>query len=325
MSDPSLVFLSGELFPARGRRTPDREAVRTALRDLGVLAAVDLPPVDNTPHSMSWHLPSAAVEFAVLGAASGGVPRMHDAGELSVEEVARHLSDTFRAAVFLGEVEAQSSEPSDLDDELSRFLDGTGDPERSGPGLSVVVTRCPLEAVTSRVRSMGELWALGSDGWTVVMTDDPSSDLNQAATWRDGDCPVVVLRAPSTSRIVEVILADDHPCHLYAHPPVAVTFEPTEVDPRWLPARAQLAAPHDRPSSHLRHVLAHPDFSSVDRERLVDVLDRPYDDQYLGRVLEALRLPTVAADVFEGRRDTSGFERLTKQGLLSRFARWSNR
>lgn len=325
MSEPSVVFLSGELFPARGKRTPDREDVRVALRDLGVLAAVDLPAVDDTPHSISWHLPSAAVEFCVLGTASGEVARIHDTGELSVKEVARHLSDRFTAAVYLGDEVAEWSEPSDLDDELSGFLAETSASEDSRPGLSVVVTRCPPEQVMSRVRTSAELWALTTDGWTVVVTDDPTYVLHRPSTWRDGDWPVIVLSAPSTMRLVDVLAGEEHTCPLYGRAPVVRTFDPSDVDAQWHTAIALLGAPHHRPDSHLPHVLDLPDFASVDREGLTHALDRPYDERYLGHVLAALRLPTVAADVFEGRRDTSGFERLTNEGLMGRIGRWARR
>lgn len=325
MSEPDVVLLSGELFPARGQSTPDREEVRVALRELGVLAAVDLPPVDDTQHSASWYLPTSAVEFAVLGAPSGGVAGIHDAGALSVKEVARHLSDVFRASVYLGDEVAESSEPSDLDDELSGFLAETSASEGSRPGLSVVVTRCPPEQVMSRVRTSAELWALATDGWTVVVTDDPTHVLHRPTTWRDRDWPVVVVSAPGTMRLVDVIVGESHTCPLYGRPPVARTFEPREVAAQWHPALAVLAAPHHRPDSHVAHVLDLPDFAAVDLEGLVHALDQPYDERYLGRVLGALRLPTVAAEVFEGRRDTSGFERLTNEGLLGRIGRWARR
>lgn len=81
------------------------------------------------------------------------------------------------------------------------------------------------------------------------------------------------------------------------------------------PAMAALTNPHLAAGSDLHAVLAHPRFGDRDPLEVASALQSPMDDGWSARVLTALGLPALAADVHEGRAEVPDAVRVAPTSL----------
>ncbi|GGD21151.1 hypothetical protein GCM10007231_20370 [Nocardioides daphniae] len=180
-----------------------------------------------------------------------------------------------------------------------------GDEEEDVP--DVMLCRAVDSSLPLLAHDLGALDATHVGGWTLVRFDEAYVAPDDHG-WLPSDLPAVLLHRHGRTREIQVLTAwNDTIGHALTHEP---HLQPAfaEVDD---PAVAGLTNPHLAVDSDLREVLTHPRFRHLDVAKVADVLQSPMDEQWTARVLAALGLPTLAADVHEGRAelpDSSRFE-----------------
>lgn len=184
-----------------------------------------------------------------------------------------------------------------LGDELYGEVDAAGDDTEEVP--DVALCRTVASSLPLLAHDLGALDASTVEGWTLVRFEEEWVDLDEHG-WLGSDLPLLVLRRNGRSREIQVVTRWHEPSGhaLTREPDLMPAF--TEMEG---PAMAVLTNPHLGADSDLRAVLAHQRFRHLDLLEVATVLQSPMDEWWSGRVLTALGLPVVAADVHEGRAE----------------------
>lgn len=207
----------------------------------------------------------------------------------------------------------------ELDVELyvgdSQFGDVGADDEDDDEAPDVALCRVVDSALPLLAHDLGPLSASSVDGWTLVRFDTSWVDVDDHG-WMGGDLPLVVLRRSGRTREIQVVTrwTEQHGHALTREPDLMPAF--TEMQG---PAMAALTNPHLAADSDLRAVLSHPRFRHLDLLEVAMVLQSPMDEWWSGRVLTALGLPVLAADVHEGRDELPDPTRLGPTSLGRSF------
>lgn len=137
----------------------------------------------------------------------------------------------------------------------------------------------------------------GVDGWTVLRLDEAGADLRAHAVLRD-EAPVVTLHRDGDRRWIDVVTHVGVPPGTMLSP----TPEPGE-------------APEEVPGESAALVAASRHFAHLDVVALAAAVESPGDGGWSARVLAALELPVLAADVHEGRTDLPGAVAVEPMGV----------
>ncbi|MBE7325380.1 hypothetical protein IEQ44_12015 [Nocardioides sp. Y6] len=275
-ADVTLRPLLGWIHPADGEAV-DPAAVLAHLRRHGIVGSVQSGAIGvDEPCTLVVLVDDVErVQVVRDGRVGAGAPVTSFAPALGRElEVEVLLGDE-----FYGDVDAGGEDTPELPDvALCRVVDSA----------------LPLLAHT-----LGPLDASVVDRWTILRFEEEWVDVEQHG-WLGGDLPLLVLRRNGRSREIQVVTRwNDSSGHaLTREPDLMPAF--TEMEG---PAMAALTNPHLAADSDLRAVLAHPRFRHLDLLEVASVLQSAMDDGWSARVLTALGLPSLAADVHEGRAE----------------------
>lgn len=302
---PDLHPVHGWIHPAPGA-TVGAE-VLAVLGEHGALAALAAP----------GPLPGSSREFVVLTdsddhvACVGAAPWV-ESGVL-LHDLASELALRTAHAVDLGDVVVAHPDVT-LEDALAPATEPTTpDPALYSTVLCGPIQPGTLPALARKIRSPLQVSGVeGREGWLLLRPTEPSGQTHQHH-FGPHDLPVVALSRAWGERAVSVLatpgyLPGVYLCHL---PPWQSSFALEAIDhlepghrATVAEALAWFADPHLAPDSELQVLCTSGGFgSSVDAERVAAALQTPDDDRWSERVLEALGLPTVLADVHEGRAD----------------------
>lgn len=195
---------------------------------------------------------------------------------------------------------------------------GRGDDEAHGSdahaAASVVVSRTPVEYLPSLARAArARVQAVQVDGWTVARLDEGAEP--QPYLWSARELPALHLHHSGGSRAVRVSARRRWTGEVRPGRGHRPTFGAHEVgglardmhERLHLPERVAVLEALALPSS-----LQLPGASAA---ALREAVASPDDAEWFGRVLSALGLPVVAADVAEGRAEMAGARSLEPVGL----------
>ncbi|MET1036218.1 MAG: hypothetical protein ABWX68_13370 [Arthrobacter sp.] len=309
MAAPHALDLSGVLIPADDRAL-DPEAVRVFLRRHSVLGSVVPRGGDDGPDGIAGEAGGVPVGLTVaadakqrvlLNAPEGPAPGM------SVGELAGLMAREFSGAVVLGdEYESGRPEPDGGDDEegAEGANPGVEDGEAPVVGLrrpDVFVTSLRPEYWGAVAKEAGSaIRAAEVDGRTIIQLTSATAGLEYYA-WFKKDLPVMGLSDGPGGRCLGVLCRWGLlPGHVLSRMPAeSPSFGVEEVPAGSRDIVEGLMDPHRRADSALRGLLAEPMFRHLDFDAMRGALRQPDDERYLGRLLELLGQPTVAAEIFE--------------------------
>lgn len=295
-ADVSLRPVMGELHPAGGEAV-DPAAVLAYLRRHGIVGSVQSGAIGNDEPCALLLLVDDVDRVQVLreGKVSAGAPLSSFGPALAREfDVELYVGDS-----QYGDVTEEGDGDEDVDDEVPDVL-----------LCRVVDSSLPLLA-----HDLGPLTASQVEGWMVVRFDESWVDVTEHG-WMPHELPAVVLRRDGRSRQIQVVTrwTDVNGYSLTREPDLMPAFAEMEG-----PAMVALTNPHLAVDSDLRAVLAHPRLRHLDLLEVAKVLQSPMDEWWSGRVLTALGLPVVAADVHEGRAELPEPTRLGPTSLGRSF------
>lgn len=309
----------------------DAGAALAYLREARVLASVQAGPVEVGEPADAVLLLDDDDRLIVVG--EDGVVTRGEALETFGPRMARDLAldvetaeQYFAAPGRLPVVEADDDPvPDEAHDETREEAQGCGGDCGCGafdptglPGDVLVSRRVDsfLPMVAHHAEAgLEHAWV---EGWNVARFDRACVDLSDDA-WLPHEVPAVVLITDGDTRYVEVltgwgIFPGEMLTRLLDLTP---TFTTDEVDHRFVPGLANL---HLLPDSDLHRVLNSPHFRGRDKAAVAHALQSPPDAGWSARVLAALGLPTLAADVHEGRAELPGARRVeARSGLRTLF------
>lgn len=289
-ADVTLRPLLGWIHPADGESV-DPTAVLAHLRRNGIVGSVQSGAIGVDEPCAIVVLVDDVERVQVVrdGRVGAGPPVTSFAPTLARElEVEVLLGDE-----FYGEVD-DSDEDLHEDDEPDVAL------------CRVVDSSLPLLA-----HDLGPLEAGQAEGWTLVRFDESWVEVDEHG-WLGNELPLVVLRRSGRTREIQVVTrwTEQHGHALTREPDLMPAF--TEMEG---PAMAALTNPHLAAGSDLHAVLAHPRFGDRDPLEVASALQSPMDDGWSARVLTALGLPALAADVHEGRAEVPDAVRVAPTSL----------
>lgn len=322
-TDLETVALTGWLLPGEGTAVDPAE-VRDDLRALGLLGTVEAGSLAAGEPCLVVLL--GTPDERVLTLREGKVVPGRDLADLG-PELARMLGGTL-------EIEEHEFSPH-AGPELA-LADGAEDEGGCCGGGCCGGTaeetdqdagQLPGHPDVVAFRGGSELWpllartagtpvtALAADGWSVVNLEDTFTDLSEHA-WLGSELPLVHLFRVEDDRFIQVrtdarIDAEEH--LLAPLPAVLPTFSTAEVSDE---RAGWLTSPHLLPDSAARAVAGARAFAHVDLAELAGVLDQPCDGRWSARVLDLLGLPTLVADLHEGRVSPAGGTWVEPAGLL---------
>lgn len=274
-ADVSLRPVIGELHPADGEAV-DPAAVLAHLRTHGIVGSVQSGAVGVDEACAIVLLVDDVDRVQVLrdGKVSAGAP---------VSSFGPALAHELEVELYLG------------DDQYGDVSDEEADDADEFP--DVAICRVVDSSLPFLSHDLGPLSASTVEGWTVIRFDEPWVDVTDHG-WSPGELPLLVLRREGRSREIQVITkwTDQFGHSLSRQPDLMPAF--TEMEG---PAMVALTNPHLAADSDLRALLAHPRLRHLDLLEVATVLQSPMDDWWSARVISALGLPTLAADVHEGR------------------------
>lgn len=275
-ADVSLRPLLGWIHPADGEAV-DPAAVLAHLRRHGIVGSVQSGAVGVDEPCTIVVLVDDVERVQVVrdGKVGAGAP---------VTSFAPALARELEVEVLLGDELHGEVEPED--DEIDETPD-------------VALCRVVDSSLPLLAHHLGPLDASHVDGWTLVRFEQEWVETDDHG-WLAGDLPLVLLRRHGRTREIQVVTRwNDTAGHaLTREPDLMPAF--TEMEG---PAMAALTNPHLAAGSDLRAILAHPRFRHLDLLEVARALQSPMDDWWSGRVLIALGLPALAADVHEGRAE----------------------
>lgn len=282
-----LVQIDGWLRPPRGSRLT-AQAAASVLRQAGVPGAVGAPDSRGV-------LPVALL-------AEGWTPsRVPGSSRLLVDALgeattASGIGVMLEDGVFIGDDLPEIDDPSvpeTPDDGPPDVLLGRLDPEM-----------LPLLAhhVGSPLR-----WEQLEDGVVLVQLEERGAQLQEEAFLRP-ELPVVALTTLRGQRYCSVLLKRGLlPGHLLTRQqPWVPTYGPEVAHPGLRAALPALDELHLTPDETVRSLVDSVLLPGCEETALRAALASPGDDAWSARVLAALGLPTVAADVHEGRAVVAG-------------------
>ena len=286
------VVARGWLHPREGERVHTDE-VLLHLRGEGILGAVpvEAPDVDDLADVVLL-LDERDHVLLLMGDEVVAGPALEDFGPGFVDalgvslEIGEHFFDDGSEPEFEGEG------PGD-DEEFSPDLFETYDAGEEYPDVlvsKVVASTWPMLAY-----SVGSGFNAGHvDGWTVALLDEHGVDVSTYA-WMPGELPGIQLTRVGDERYVQVVhsATDDVLILLSRYADLEATFDVDGFE--------ALTNPHLAPDSEMRRLLATKRFRDVDADRLATALQSTMGEDWSTRVLAALRVPTIAADIMEGR------------------------
>lgn len=289
-ADVTLRPLLGWIHPADGESV-DPTAVLAHLRRNGIVGSVQSGAVGVDEPCAIVVLVDDVERVQVVrdGRVGAGAPVTSFAPTLARElEVEVLLGDEFYGEADGGDEESHEDDEPDV--ALCRVVDS------SLPFLA---------------HDLGPLEAAQVDGWTLVRFDESWVEVDEHG-WLGNDLPLVVLRRSGRTREIQVVTrwTEQHGHALTREPDLMPAF--TEMEG---PAMAALTNPHLAVGSDLHAALTHPRFGDRDPLEVAAVLQSPMDDGWSARVLSVLGLPTLAADVHEGRAEMPEAVRITPTSL----------
>ncbi|MGN0065750.1 MAG: hypothetical protein ACI379_16050 [Nocardioides sp.] len=178
------------------------------------------------------------------------------------------------------------------------FSDDSDATDRQGPQRAVVVGRLRPHMLPLLARDVGSalVWA-SVDGWTVLRLDEAGADLRGHAVLRD-EVPVVTLHRDGHGRWIDVVTHVGVPPGTVLSPTGEPPLEPDEV-----------------PGESAARVAASRHFAHLDVVAVAAAVESPDDEGWSARVLAALGLPVLAADVHEGRTELPGAVAVEPMGV----------
>lgn len=174
--------------------------------------------------------------------------------------------------------------------------------QETDPAPDVLVSRTVESSLPALAHSLKSSLSAGhEDGWSVIHLDEAWVDLSEHG-WMPGDLPAVRLSRVDDTRHIQVLTAWNDPVGLFLtrRPDLTATFTAAEVEHADLD---ELTNPHLSPDSDTLALLETRQFRHLDTTALTDALQSPMDADWAGRVLTVMGLPTLAADLLEGRRE----------------------
>ena len=284
---PAAVTLRpfhGYLHPAEGE-TVDLPAVLAHLRELQVLASVQSnAPARDEPCDLVLLLDDVdRIQVLREGKVSAGAP-LTSFGPALAEALGLEVEI---AGEFFDDPASLAQEWDHPDVLLCRLVDSS---------LPFLAHRT-VDLVAGHV-----------DGWTLIRFDRAGIDLD-AHAWLPSDLPALLLSRDRASRTIQVVTRWND---LFGHtlsrsPSLTTTFEAEEISAA--AAEALTFAPLS-PDSDLSELLASEHFARADAAAVARALQSPMDERWTARVLAALDVPTLAAEVHEGRAEIPGSTRV---------------
>ena len=297
-------------------RAVDLAVVTTLLAGWGVVAAV----------RSGEDVVGQSREVVALTTPDGYVARMLPGGPLergpSVFDLAASLVEATGLAVGLGDVSvAPEDEPGLGLDELLNADEPSDEP------TDVLLTRADPDTLPLLARRIGCAVDVATvDGWTLVRPVARSAQMHRHR-FSDADVPAVVLTVIGGTRYVAVLPTAGYlPGHTLTRlapwrSPLAasdVAHLPDSDRAATESILAWFADPQVEPDNALELLRA--DGFDLDAATVGAALQSDADEQWSVRVLSALGLPTLAADVHEGRAELPDAVRVAPGGLRTALA-----
>lgn len=280
---------------------PDPEPYRSWLRERGVLASVGNS--DQLPHRM--------LDIGLV--TRDGRPVMLRAGNLSSPVGTRDLFTTMTSTLGgLVELDDWDEMIGDLDarvplesEEMAAWTPPTTSAPASGEVLMARMSPETLDQVLRVGTTVSDV-ALHEHGeWTVARFDPKG--VEPSSGWPAEELPAVWLQGTDQRHIVVVVdnageETDDVFLGRWRAPEPVLDMDLVTDEARIL--LEHLQNPHLGPHGGLADLVAMPFFADVDPVALSAELQSDMDDFWSSRVLKAMGLPTIAADIHEGRMVT---------------------
>lgn len=322
--------LLGWLHP-REDTAVDPDAVLSFLRERGVIAAIDAEPREE----------GESVELAIAVDGQERVMVVRD-GQVTtgrlLDLVATELAAQLDVALTIGEHlfspdpdesadSADSADSGAASDEAAESDDDTcGDdcgcaeaeaPATDGSGThpDALMARIPRSFMPQVVHDLGSgASASFVDGWTVALFDTDAVDATEHA-WLGNETPVAQLSRQGETRWIGLLTG----WQLTGGPlltrltDMVGTFTATDVAH---PLVTAVTNPHLATDSELSALLEAKQFAHLAAADVASALQTPMDENWSSRVLAALGLPTLVADVHEGRTELPDPVRYDVEGPL---------
>lgn len=289
-ADVTLHPLLGWIHPADGEAV-DPAAVLAHLRRNGIVGSVQSGAIGVDEPCTIVVLVDDVERVQVVrdGKVGAGAP---------VTSFAPALARELDVEVLLGE-------------EFYGDVDGDAEESDEDEAPDVALCRVVDSSLPMLAHDLGPLDVSHIEGWMLVRFEDSWIEVDEHG-WLGNELPLVVLRRSGRTREIQFVTrsSEQHGHALTREPDLMPAF--TEMEG---PAMAVLTNPHLAADSDLHAVLAHPRFRHLDTLKVAAVLQSPMDEWWSGRVLTALGLPVLAADVHEGRAEMPDPVRVTPTSL----------